>query len=253
MAGDKITSRKYLFETEGNFERIILENKIFDDYFVFDIKNVPLNMRMYKRYADVLLINKDLKYWSIAEVEISHHSFSQHIFPQLLELQVLIEKNKEAVRELILGLEFVKENGAIEKLIKFNDPFFTLIIDHLKPKYRTFANLLSSLCSVIIINTWKDDFERNLYSIERINEKTYQEKKVPCFIKKNLLYIEKPNFIEMHYNDDKYVLFKGNEIPLRKNNVFLGENPCVIWVLNEKMRSGKYYIQRVKGELNLIK
>ena len=54
---------------------------------------------------DVLLIERDYKYWCIGEVEISKHSFKGHIFPQLIEIYSLMEQNINLIRDNYLKLD----------------------------------------------------------------------------------------------------------------------------------------------------
>ena len=91
MERGKVTYSSFDFSNETEFEDIIIKKDILKNYYVYDAKKTFNIFRKYNRYADVLLSEKDLKYWSIGEVEISKHSFKSHIFPQLIEIYSLIK------------------------------------------------------------------------------------------------------------------------------------------------------------------
>ena len=90
MERSKVTWSSFDFSNETDFEEIILNKDILKNYFVYDAKKTLNIFRKYNRYADVLLVHKKFKYWSIGEIEISKHSFKNHIFPQLIEIYTLM-------------------------------------------------------------------------------------------------------------------------------------------------------------------
>ena len=86
MDGNELNIWKvFKFYNEGEFEKLILTNKVLKSYEIFNEKISLNEFRNYDRFGDVLMIDKNFKYWSIGEVEISGHSFSNHVFPQLIE------------------------------------------------------------------------------------------------------------------------------------------------------------------------
>ena len=98
MEGNELNIWKvFKFYNEGEFEKLILSNKVLKKYEIFHLKISLNDFRNYERYGDILMIEKNFKYWSIGEVEISSHSFSNHIFPQLIELYNLIETYYETM------------------------------------------------------------------------------------------------------------------------------------------------------------
>ena len=93
MAGSELTWSSFDFSNETQFEEIVLKRNILKQYHVYDAKKTLNIFRKYNMYADVLLIEKNFKYWCIVEVEISKHSFKGHVFPQLIEIYSLMEQN----------------------------------------------------------------------------------------------------------------------------------------------------------------
>ena len=128
MARGEIAWSSFDFTNETEFEDIIIKKDILKDYYVYNAKTLN-NFKKYNRYADVLLIEKNFKYWSIGEVEISSHSFKNHIFPQLIEIYSLMEQNIDLIRRNYIEIEELEKTKEIEDLIKFNKPYLTLIID----------------------------------------------------------------------------------------------------------------------------
>ena len=114
MERSKITWSSFDFSNETDFEEIIIKKDILKNYFVYDAKKTLNIFRKYNRYADVLLIQKNFKYWSIGEIEISKHSFKNHIFPQL---------NSFCNVNLVQRLRDSEEN-----YIYINDDYYTDLI-----------------------------------------------------------------------------------------------------------------------------
>ena len=134
---------------------------------------------------------------------ITKHSFSSHIFPQLLEIKILLEKNLEGIRDIILEEEFVQNDKKIKELIQFNKPLFTLIIDGFPNKYRGFTDILRSLSNIFIVKSFKDNLERYAFTSEIEKSSHLKNASSARYINKNFLYIDMPNILEIDIKNDK--------------------------------------------------
>lgn len=255
MDGNKLNNFKpFKFNNEGDFESLILSNQVFTDYQAFDCKKIPLNFKFFKRYADVILIEKNYKFWMIGEVEVTKHSFSSHIFPQLLEINILLEKNIEIIRDLIIREEFVENDKKIKELIQFNKPFFTLIIDGFPNKYRGFMDVLRNLSNIFIVDTFKDNLSRYMFSNEVIKSYNFINLSSECYIKRNFLYIDMPNLLEIGIKNDTSLIYDNYEVDIKNSVQKIKEDyKIVIWTMSKKIKNGKYIIKRINNKLHVLK
>lgn len=255
MDGSKLNNFKtFQFENEYDFEKHIISNKVLQDYHVFDGKNISLNFKIYRRYADVILIEKNYRHWMIGEVEISAHSFSNHIFPQLLEINTLIEKNTDLIRDKILNENFIRNDYKIRELIEYNKPLFCLIINDFPDKYRGFLEILKSLTTIFIITTLKDNLERYIFSTNEIKSHLFTNLTTQCYVKKNFLYIDMPNLVLMDLENDELLFYNNKPIRIKNsvhNNKY-GFKIC-IWTMDKKLTNGKYFLKRNDKSLILYK
>jgi len=246
--------KPFKFDNEGHFESLILSNQVFTDYQAFDCKKIPLNFRFFKRYADVILIEKNHRFWMIGEVEVTKHSFSSHIFPQLMEINILLEKNLEGIRDIILEEEFVQNDKKIKELIQFNKPLFTLIIDGFPNKYRGFTDILKSLSNIFIVNTFKDNLERYAFTSEIEKSSHLKNASSACYINKNFLYIDMPNILEIDIKNDKSLIFEEEKIIIKNSVHKTKQNyKILIWAMSKKLKNGKYLIKRIEDKLHVYK
>ena len=163
MERSKITWSSFDFSNETDFEEIIIKKDVLKNYFVYDAKKTLNIFRKYNRYADVLLIQKNFKYWSIGEIEISKHSFKNHIFPQLIEIHTLMEENIDLIRKNYMEIKDLDNSKELEDLIKFNKPFLNLIIDKFPSNYNNILPLLNSFCNVNLVQRLRDSEENYIY------------------------------------------------------------------------------------------
>lgn len=144
MGRSQITWTSVDFNNETEFEDILKKNDVLKDYYVFNAKKTINIFKNYNRYADLLLVEREFKYWSIAEVEISRHSFKNHIFPQLIEIYSLVDQNLESIRKSFLQLDDLVNTKELEDLINYNKPFLSLIIDKIPSNYLNIIPLLNT-------------------------------------------------------------------------------------------------------------
>ena len=168
MEGSELAWSSFDFSNETQFEDIVIKKDILKQYYVYDAKKTLNIFRKYNRYADVLLIQKEYKYWSIGEVEISKHSFKSHVFPQLIEIYSLMEQNINLIRNNYLNLDKLKNTKDVNDLIKFNKPFLSLIIDKIPSNYINIIPLLNSFCNVNTIIRLRDSDENYNYITKRV-------------------------------------------------------------------------------------
>lgn len=243
----------FKFSNEGDFERILLQKNLFKNLAVKDAKVSLNNLGGYNRYADVLIYCKEFKYWSIGEVEIAEHSFDSHIFPQVLELFTLIDRDLEFIQNQFLTLPFVKESKKLRDLIQFNKPFLTLVIDRFPVKYSSSINLLKHLCNISVVTRFKDDNENYIYAHDEYRMLEIERKFSRCLINDNLLQIERPNLIGMNNNISNHLLYNGEQIELSQHNGLINNQKKLFWIMSKSLRTGLYKIKLNQNELILSK
>lgn len=255
MDGNRIDSyRLFKFSTETDFERMLLSTDILKEYFVLDAKKTLNAFKNYKRYADLLLIEKDYKFWSIAEVEISSHSMPLHIFPQLLEFHVLIESNLDLIRSNFLKIvEPLKDKRAIE-LINYNKPMLSLVIDELPNKYSNMDSILRQFCSIHYIKRYRDDNEHYIYALDEIFNVNLKIKRTPCYISTHgYISIDYPNVVNMHLKSFKSIEFDHEEIKIHKQHINVEGTLKLVYYLEDSIRAGRYFLHNENDRLILKK
>ena len=255
MAGDRLKFSSFDFSNETEFENIILKNNILDNYHVYDAKKTLNDFRKYNRYADVLLISKDLKYWSIGEVEISSHSFKRHVFPQLLEIHSLMEKNLSYIRENFLKITDLPKEKEVEDLIKYNRPFLTLIIDKVPTLYVNALPLLNTFCNVITVTRFKDDDENYAYYDQSFRLDDLENEISTAYIRDNFLTIDNPNLLSLHKMNSFMIDYKGLEyITTLQFPIKHGDSMILIWTIdNDNIRDGKYKLKKEQNKYYLTR
>ncbi len=258
MDGNELNIWKvFKFFNEGEFEKLILSNKVLKSYEIFNEKISLNEFRNYDRFGDVLMIDKDFKYWSIGEVEISGHSFSNHIFPQLIELYNLIETYYETIQ-----LKYVKKfTDSKEKryrdLILYNKPFLTLVIDEIPVKYKSSLELLRNFCNIHTVKRVRTENEDYLYIIDSDYSKFIDENMSTCFINENVVVIDYPNILGLNENEIKTINFKDIETPIHQQFQRIKNKDSVREILfyyfDGRINNGRYYARRVDDKLILNK
>lgn len=255
MVGNNLRFSSFEFSNETEFENIILKNNVLENYNVYNAKMTLNDFRKYNRHADIILIDKKLGYWSIGEIEVSTHSFKRHIFPQLLEIKSLIEKNTFFIRENFLHSEELPKEKEIEDLIKFNKPYLTLVIDKLPPLYSNIIPLLNSFCNVITLSRLKDQNENYAYYDQHFIIDEILKTSSTAFIRDNFLSIDNPNLLDLHtvnaftlnYKEEEYNVTLQLPIKMDKELV-------LIWTIdNDNIRDGKYRLTKSQNQYILTR
>ena len=253
MEGSELTWSSFDFSNETQFEEIVLKRNILKQYHVYDAKKTLNIFRKYNRYADVLLIEKGFKYWSIGEVEISKHSFKGHVFPQLIEIYSLMEQNLNLIRNNYLNIDNLKNTKEIVDLIRFNKPFLSLIIDKIPSNYINIIPLLNSFCNVNTIIRMKDSNENYSYVTDNYYQNFISENISSCYINDIVLIIDYPNLLEMNNVNYEFLEYKGEKIYIQQHfNKIEGEDR-LFWIMEKKVNDGKYYIKITNNKLILTK
>lgn len=131
---DELDSR-YFYESE--FENQILQNHqdIFPDgtllKFKKDIVSHLGNVR-----ADMLFIPKDLSYWVIIEVELSHHSLTGHVIPQIEKL-VNGVYDSEFTDLILASGDIPHPREDIDSLVKGEPPLIYVISNDYSERWMT--------------------------------------------------------------------------------------------------------------------
>lgn len=254
MDRGELNWKEFRFNNEGEFENLLLNKNIIENYKIFDAKISINSFKKYNRYADILMINKDLKYWSIGECEVSSHSFSNHIFPQLIEIYNLMFQNIEEIRNKYINIDSLEVDKSVKDLIMFNKPYLTLIIDSIPTSYSNVIPLLNSFCNVITSRRLKNKNEEYAYLNDFFYQKNILEIKSDCFINEGIiLFIDNPNLLDFHNNNYSSVLYRGEEIIIKQQNEVVNGINRLFWILDKSLNNGKYYISKKNNKLIIEK
>lgn len=253
MERSEITWTSFDFSNEGDFEKIILKRDVLKNYRVFDAKKTLNTLKNYRRYADVLLIQKDYRYWSIGEIEISKHSFKSHIFPQLIEIFTLLELNIDLIRKNYLEIPGLPVSKEIRNLINFNKPFMNLIIDKIPSNYNNILPLLNSFCNVNMVRRLRDNEQNYIY----INDDNYQDsikKKVSdCYISSIALFIDRPNLVDLDNDIFETIDFNGEKLAFQQQFKLIEGVNRVFWIIDRDIPDGKYKLENSNNTLKIYK
>lgn len=252
MAGDRLDTYKlFKYSNENDLERILLKNNLLKDFNVIEAKKTLNEFRNFKRYADVLLIENDYRFWSIGEVEIAKHSMSGHIFPQLLEFYTMVESNMDVIRQNYLKIvESLGDRKAVE-LISYNQPVLTLVIDEMPSNFMNLEKIITTFCNVIKVARYRNEDEEYKYLIEESWIDLISKSATPCYVStNNFLSIDHPNLVGMHKSKHDSLIFDNRPVGLHRTHIKVDGDLKLVHYLDEEIRSGKYYL--IKNEENLI-
>lgn len=253
MERSKMTWSSFNFTNETDFEQIIIQKDILKNYYVYNAKKTLNIFRKYNRYADVLLIQKNFKYWSIGEVEISKHSFKNHIFPQIIEIYTLMEENVDFIRQNYLEIQEIDVSKEIEDLIKFNKPFLNLVIDKIPASYNNILPLLNSFCNVNLVQRLRDSEENYVYLNDDYYRDSIKKAESNCFINERILIIENPNLLDLQKIEKEYLYFANKKISIRKQFNKVGGKDKLFWIMELAIPVGKYRLRNQNNELILFR
>ena len=254
MDRGQLNWREYKFENETEFENLLLNKDIIENYKIFDAKVSLNNFRKYKRYADILMIDKSYKYWSIGECEVAGHSFSQHIFPQLIEIHNLMYQNLEDIRNKYVKIQNLESDKKLTDLIMFNKPYLTLLIDSIPPSYSNIIPLLNSFCNVITTTRLKNNNQEYAYLNDFFYQKSIRSFQSDSFINDGIiLFIDSPNLLDFHKTNYDFVIFKNEEIEIKQQNEVVNGVNRLFWILDKSLKNGKYFISKKNNTLILEK
>lgn len=243
----------FKFNNETDFEKIILQSDLFKNFDIYDAK-ITLNKKGgFNRYPDIVLFQKQRKYWCIGEVEIAEHSFESHVFPQVIEIYTLIERNLDFIQEQFLNHPAINNDKALIDLVSYNKPFVTLISDRFPAKHINSISILKNICNVSVVSRFKDSNENYIYSIDEYPMKDVKLLCTSCLIDENLLVIERPNIISMHILNYESVIYKEEEIFLNSYNEEIKGQKRLFWLLDRPLKKGKYNLSLQDNRLILTK
>lgn len=249
--------KKFKFYNEGEFEKLILSNKVLNNYIIFDQKISLNDFRNYDRFGDLLMIEKNFRYWSIGEVEISSHSFSSHIFPQILELYNLIESYYETIQQRYVKIFDKPSEKKYRDLILYNKPFLTLIIDDIPHNYKNSISLIKNFSNIHSVNRVRTENEEYLYIIDSDFSKYIDGNFSTCYINDNIIIIDYPNILSLNENEIDSISFKEVETPIHKQfrsiNQKGTQRDVLFYYFEGQINNGRYYAKRINNKLILNK
>lgn len=244
-------------------ELITFKDSVLEDFLVYDLRNVNLNVNnleghQHRRYADLLLIHKEFKFWMITEVEVSGHSIKSHIFPQIIELYTILYSNVKHIRSELIKKLNIKDQKIIN-LINRNIPFLCLIIDKIPSTHTKSFELFSSFCNVISINRFRNENQDYIYPRENyyISEIINNYSVCHC-LKKHVFQIDHPNLIDLDSSKNISALeYENVDYPVNPNSI-LGYkvqlvNRFIIYCSKINVRPGKYYASVSQSKISLKK
>ncbi len=251
MGRGEIAGLSFDFSNETEFEDIIVKKQILKEYFVYDAKKTLNIFRKYNRYADVLLIEKNYRYWSIGEVEISKHSFKNHVFPQLIEIYSLMEKNIELIRKNYMNIEGLEKTKQIQDLIMYNKPFLNLIIDKLPNNYNNILPLLKSFCNVNFVQRLRDTDENYMYLTDNEFTKSISESFSYSYVNEVVLIIDNPNLLQLNKLVEEFLIYKEEKIYIKKRFEKIKGTDRLFWIMEKQIPNGKYKLVKENKILKL--
>jgi hypothetical protein len=199
------------------------------------------------------LVEREFKYWSIAEVEISRHSFKNHIFPQLIEIYSLVDQNLESIRKSFLQLDDLVNTKELEDLINYNKPFLSLIIDKIPSNYLNIIPLLNTFCNVNTVIRLKDSNENYVYINDDYIKDDILNSISSCYIKDRILFIDHPNLIGLNKRAFEFIEFNNDKYYFNHNVSNVNNTPTLYFILHEPIPNGKYKISSQSNYLILSK
>ena len=254
MDRGKLNWKEFKFNNEGEFENLLLNKSVIENYQIFDAKVSINSFKKYNRYADVLMVNKDLKYWSIGECEVSTHSFSSHIFPQLIEIYNLMFQNLDEIKSKYISIKSLDVDKSVKDLIMFNKPYLTLIIDSIPSSYSNILPLLNSFCNVITSRRLKNKNEEYAYLNEFYYQKNILDLTSECFVNDGIvLFIDNPNLLDFHNKNYNSIFYRGEEIKIKQQNEVMKGINRLFWILDKSLNNGKYSITKKNNKLTIQK
>jgi hypothetical protein len=163
------------FKNEEEIESIVLENS----EYLFGPSSFTINKSLIKTFdgfgtiPDAFALSIDDRKWYIVEVELAHHSFWNHIVPQvtkqilaakqpksrmlLIEKAFELYKSNTSVREIFDLLE-IKEADAfkiIQEIVN-KDPIIALPIDNVTNDMYTWASEQKSIVKIWTIKKYRE-------------------------------------------------------------------------------------------------
>ena len=240
------------YNREEEIEKSLSTNLVSDDFIFYDYKNNVDVTGLLVRRADMLVIDKNTKFWGLVEVETSQHSFSNHIFPQLLGLNQLIESNNYKLSEDILN-KYDNLTHAQRRLIKFNKPFLFLVVDS---DFDLYKNICNTFCSLICIQRLISTDYQFSYRFNVTLERMLHHLICYAIMDTNFISISNPDLIKLNDNvGDIFNFSIGDDLMIcrslgRSNDRILNHYPVVFEVIKNETRInfGKYFVRFVEGK-----
>jgi len=235
------------YSREEEIEKSLSSNQVSEDFVFYDFKNNIDVTGLLVRRADMMVIDKNLRFWGLVEVETSNHSFSNHIFPQLLGLNQLIESNNYMLAEDVIK-KYEHLSHAQRRLIKFNRPFLFLVVDSDFDRYK---NICSSFCSIISIQRFiSTDFQFS-YRFNVTQERMLEFSFCYAILDTNVISISNPELINLKDNVGDVVNFCIGDDVLetkslgRSQERLMNHYPAVFAVLrnDSSITYGKYFVK----------
>jgi hypothetical protein len=199
---------------EGLFEGLVKEelNRLLPDFFVVPFK-APIESTEYgTRIPDLAVVSRTLNAWCLVEVELSHHSLTGHVVPQIQCFAdgKYTEYHARHIAESIRGAPL----DTLTRMITYTRPQIYVIADSHQSIEKGWDEELQAVgASLIIMETFSNEHDDVCLMITGSLPKSLSE--VEIFLRKhsylNALYcLEPPDFLRRHHSGQLSIEYEGS-------------------------------------------
>lgn len=253
QSGNSILLNKKQFKDESEIEKAVTLYQPFKDFIFYDVK-FNLNPKGYfRRHADLILIDRNFKFWGIVEVETegSTYKYQNHISHQLKEQNSLIDYNWSDYHiEIMKKMPIIsKSDPTINTLIQFNKPFHFLLSDS---EYNSIYNKLFDINNLVLSKFTDTDNNTGFSTV--IDYCHLIRENIAVIYSDGLeLFLPNPNLIGIELN--KQILINHDNV--KRNGFFIGDTSLDKSRLYEsgvlffdtgnkfEIKRGKYKLKRI--------
>ncbi len=263
--------RQVLFSNEDDFEAHLKShaNSFYDDCFLFDFKYTFVTNDIYDNnvIADLLIIDKNYKFWAILELEYysrrKYEWLSRHVIPQMKKITGVNYRveGKKVFNWLVAKYPSATFDKAKTKaLMSHNRPFFFVALNTLPDHPKQWAVSLHD-CDIFILKTFIDYFDKPVFVKEKISGLPKH-----CLLARsgrgsNRWVIDRPSLFTTPGSKDILAqenIYKtvNNKRVLKQKNIIkfkIGDNKNLVIEGEKSLSSSHYTLYKDGGVLKIIK
>lgn len=248
-----------VFKVEDDFENHIKNRSenFFENAFIFDFKYTLKTNNHFQNNvrADLLVIDKNYRFWTIIEVEYyskrKYQWLSRHVIPQMNKITNI---NYSAQARGILGW-LKKQKGydvldskRVRNLLLYNRPGFLVVLNAIPDNLSEWCTSLYE-CDIVVLKTFKNMFNTYLYTKDFL-KKSGEE---PLIVKPNKYdktwLIDKPSLIME--SDTKHILVIEDE----SKNIFkfkVGNMKNILIQQGGRLNKDRYWLNRTSNKIKFV-